>query len=396
MAITTQHLRSLISNPFHKGGLSQLLQSLVNRFSPLGLLFGSLAALPGYLFLFFFPVITLVLVWNLPVLLYQAGSVMDWALIVISVSSLLLCGAISWFMVRTRFEEPSGLPLDHVMAPILFDLVGELESAYGRPVVDHIVLRSRFAIQITRTPRFGLPFLTTNTLEIGLPVLLSLPPDHVKALLARRIGQIGSRHNPVSGWLYQLRSIWQLYSDNYARQENLPGRILFAFFRFYTPFYLSASVFAAHRDELEADRYALDVINDRDVAKVMSQEIVTRDFLKSMYWPKIRQLVQRGEETRYLPYSHMSAIVQKGINREFAKLSLTRALKEKEDFSTPIPPLAKRLEYMGFRKPATPSILTESAATAYIDTETLTQLNREFDRRWLQQQQILIKRRASR
>jgi hypothetical protein len=206
MAIATQQLRTLLA-PFQKRRVQTLLPSLATRFPPVALLLGGLAALPGYVFLFLFPVITLVLAWSVPMLISQAGSLADWTILVISLSILLLGGGLSWYLLRTPIRLPVGVALDHDMAPNLFELINELESAYGRPVVDQVVLRSQFAMQITRTPKYGMPFLTTKTLEIGLPVLLGLPPAHFKALLARRIGQIGSRHNPVSGWLYQLRSI---------------------------------------------------------------------------------------------------------------------------------------------------------------------------------------------
>ncbi|HID48159.1 MAG TPA: hypothetical protein EYP40_00835, partial [Chromatiales bacterium] len=380
MAIAIQPLRTLLVQPFQENRLRQLLSSLATRYRPLALLLGGLAALPGYMFLFLFPVITLVLAWSLPLTLYQAGSFLDWTLLIISFSSLMLCGGLSWFLFRTPIPAPRGLELDHAMAPALFELISELESAYGRPVVDRIVLRSQFVLEITRTPIRGMPFLTTNTLEIGLPVLLGLSPEHFKALLARRIGQIGSRHNPVSGWLFQLRGIWQQYRRSYARQKTLPGRILSAFFRLYTPFYLNASVFAARLDELEADRYALEVINDREMAQVISQEIVTRDFLQRLYWPKLKQLLQRGESGRYQPYSQMSSVLHKGIKREFVQQSLLRALQTPQRTGDPVPPLPRRLDHMGFGKPGTPQVLTKTAARAYLEPRSLQAITPDFDR----------------
>jgi hypothetical protein len=394
MAIATQQLRTLLA-PFQKRRVQTLLPSLATRFPPVALLLGGLAALPGYVFLFLFPVITLVLAWSVPMLISQAGSLADWTILVISLSILLLGGGLSWYLLRTPIRLPVGVALDHDMAPNLFELINELESAYGRPVVDQVVLRSQFAMQITRTPKYGMPFLTTKTLEIGLPVLLGLPPAHFKALLARRIGQIGSRHNPVSGWLYQLRSIWPQYKHSYAHQKTLPGRFMHAFFRLYTPLYLKASVFAARLDELEADRYALDLINDRDMAKVISQEIVVRDFLHSRYWPKLRQLVQRGNTDNYHPYGQMSAVIHKGINRDFVQQSLGHVLQTPQQAGDPMPNLVWRLDNMGISKPGAPQVLTETAARTYLDPDSMQSIIRDFDHRWLQQQQRRLRRRSA-
>jgi hypothetical protein len=346
-----------------------------------------LAALPGFLLLFGVPLITLILLLQLPQQIAAATTIVDWALFAASILAILFGSLVSWVIVRTPLKSPHGLPLDHTSAPGLLDLIDELENSYGRACVHCVVLRSDYDIQLIRTPRHGIPVWTTNTLTIGLPMLLSLPPSHFKALLARRIGQASGKHNRFSGWFYQLAAIWRAYRDGYSRQASPVVKFLGAFFKLYLPFYRKLAFFAMRQDELEADRYALELVNDRDMAGVMSQEIITRGFLEQKYWPKIKQLVRRGDTTRYAPYRQMPQVVQKSLTPEDARNWLMAAINQPDNLTEIMPPLTSRLENIGHKKTGAPVPLTEVAASGYIAPQALNSIVGKFDQRWLKRQQ---------
>jgi len=357
------------------------------RFPAMASVLALLGALPGLLLLFGMPLLALILLLQLPQQVSTAVTIMDWSLVAISVVTILLGSAITWFILRTPLQPPHGLPLDHSIAPGLLELIDELENNYGRASVHRVVLRSDFDIQLIRTPRYGLPLLTTNTLTIGLPMLLSLPPSHFKALLARRIGQASGKHNRLTGWFYQLAAIWGTYRDSYARQASPALKLLGSFFKLYLPVYRKLAFFAMRQDELEADRYALELVNDRDLAGVMSQEIITRAFLEQKYWPKIKQLVRRGDTSRYAPYRQMPQVVQKSLSADEARNWLMAAINSPDNLTETTPPLKSRLENIGQKKTGAPVPLTEVAASAYIAPGSLTGIVEKFDQRWLKRQQ---------
>ncbi len=387
MAVESHQLTSLLSKQLEYLNINRLLQPLVKRLPVLANVLAGIAALPGLILLFGWPITTVVLLLQLPQGLGAATSVMDWVYLAISLVGMLLCGWLTWLIIRTPLKPPHGISLDHTSAPALLELIDELEHNFGRASVHSVVLRSDFAIQLIQTPRFGFPILTSNTLCIGLPLLLSLPPSHFRTLLARRIGQASGKHNRVSGWFYQLNGFWQTYRDSYSRQKSPPIRILGMFFTFYAPFYQRLALFAIRQDELEADRYALDLINDRDMAGVMSQEIITRRFLEQKYWPKIKQLVRRGGGSNYAPFRQMSNVVQKSLTAEEARNSLMSAINDPDDLKTTMPPLTTRLDNIGHQKTGSPTPLTHIAATEYLDTPTLNKIVDKFDQRWLKHQQ---------
>jgi len=387
MAVESRQMSSRLANSLQWLNIKQLLQPLVTRLPAGANILAVLAALPGFLLLFGLPVTAFILLLQLPQRFATAMTIMDWALFATSILAILFCGLLSWTILRTPLKPPHGLPLDHTSAPGLLDLIDDLENCYGQACVHRVVLRSDFDIQLIRTPHYGLPLWTANTLTIGLPMLLSLPPSHFKALLARRIGQASGKHNRLSGWFYQLAAIWRAYRDSYARQTSPELKLLGSFFKLYLPVYRKLAFFAMRQDELEADRYALELVNDRDMAGVMSQEIITRVFLEQKYWPKIKQLVRRGDTARYAPYRQMPQVVQKSLTADEARSWLMAAINSPDNLTETMPPLKSRLENIGHKKTGAPVPLTEVAASEYIAPRALTSIVDKFDQRWLKRQQ---------
>ena len=387
MAVESRQMSSRLAKPLQWLNIKRLLQPLVRRIPVAANLLALFAALPGFILLFGLPITAFILLLQLPQRFATATTIMDWALFAAGILAILFCGLLSWTIVRTPLKLPHGLQLDHASAPGLLELIDELENSYGQASVHRVVLRSDFDIQLIRTPRYGLPLWTVNTLTIGLPMLLSLPPSHFKALLARRIGQASGKHNRLSGWFYQLAAIWRTYRESYARQASPVLKLLGGFFKFYLPFYQKLAFFALRQDELEADRYALELVNDRDMAGVMSQEIITRVFLQQKYWPKIKQLVRRGDTTRYAPYCQMPQVVQKSLTVDDARSWLMAAITSPDNLREIMPPLKSRLENIGHKKTGAPIPLTEVAASEYIAPRALTSIVDKFDQRWLKRQQ---------
>jgi len=388
MAVEFHQLSSRLVNPLRWLSVNRLLHPVVTRVPAMASILAMLAALPGFLLLFGVPLTAFILLLKLPQQIAAVTTIVDWALVAASILVILFGGMVSWAIVRTPLNPPHGLQLDHTSAQGLLDLIEELENNYGRACVHRVVLRSDFDIQLIRTPRHGLPVWTTNTLTIGLPMLLSLPPSHFKALLARRIGQASGKHNRLGSWFYQLAAIWRTYRDSYARQTSPTLKLLGGFFKFYLPIYRKLAFFAMRQDELEADRYALELVNDRDMAGVMSQEIITREFLQQKYWPKIKQLVRRGDTSRYAPYHQMPQVLQKSLTPEEARNWLMAAINQPDKLTEILPPLTSRLENIGHKKTGAPVPLTEVAASEYIAPQALNSIVDKFDQRWLKRQQI--------
>ena len=227
-----------------------------------------------------------------------------------------------------------------------------------------------------------MPFLNSRTLIIGLPVLLTMSPLYFRALLARRIGQLSTKHTPVSTRLYFLNDIWLQFKDSCKQSKNKFAQILGYFFQVYSPAYQTILMPLLQGEELEADSYGMDLINDNDMNECLVYEEVVTQFLKNKFWPKIYHLAKRSKTPEFMPYSQMTKVVKAGITDCEISETIQTALKLDINHPSPFPSLKKRLNHLGHASPRPPKRLAKTAAEYFLGNsqEKIIQL---FDKRWL-------------
>jgi hypothetical protein len=293
----------------------------------------------------------------------------------------LFIGAVFTYTLFTmRFTPPAGTVLTEREAPRLFGLVDQLRKSYGKPRIHRIILDEGDDVRIVKTPRTGFSLLYTTTLVIGLPLLLTVTPRHFRVLLARRIGQLSGRHSMISSWLTHLKSVWRQFRDQ-PRGGTLPSRMIGHFFALYAPVYNTVTVGIARREEINADHYAHDIINDQEVAEAISFHAAGRDFLATRYWPAIKRMTARTPgRPDYLPYDHMTAIVSKGLASP-AQETVMHRLLNKDDIHRDYPTLGDRLEHLGHSQPARLEELKTTAAQLLLE-KSLTEIVKDFHKWW--------------
>lgn len=348
--------------PFSRHGALMLSNRQARIYRMLAMVSGA----GGYLFLLLFPALLI----SMPVMLYYSiqpvMSDTQWFLVTVEGLSLFIGGVMTYAIFTMRFSLPSGLELTEARFPRLFELLQELGDIYGEPRIDRVVLRDRFVVRIVKTPCNGFAFSTTRTLIIGLPVLLAMSPLDVHVLLARRVGQLAGKRNRLGSWLYFLRDMWDQYVSSCARQSSPLARPVCSFFQSYAPLYRSFSVGAARSSEMDADFYALQAINDRDVARGITCQVLTEAYLCHTYWPEVLETAGASGRPESLPHAGMAKVFEHGLSDDDVKAALERVKKKKKDGRSAIPPLADRLENIGHRKPLLPRPLPVTAARFYL------------------------------
>ncbi|MEN8761858.1 MAG: hypothetical protein ABF290_05440 [Thiogranum sp.] len=370
--------------PFSRQGALTLSNRQMRIYLVLTVMFG----LAGYLFLLLFPALLVAM----PVtLMYSVKSVMStqqWFFVTVQVLLLLTGVVMTYTIFKLRFPLPSGLDLTEAGFPRLFELLQELCETYGEPRIDRVVLRDRFDIRLIKTPRNGFAFSTTRTLVIGLPVLLAMSPLDVHVMLARRVGQLDGKLNRLNSWLYFLRDMWGHYLSCCDNRGTPFCRSICAFFQNYVPRYRSFSVGVARNSELEADRYALQAINDRDTARSITCQVLTETYQTRSYWPNVLQLAKQSGGSKMPPHAGMVKVFESGLSADEVQAQLNCIKRGGETRKSAMPPLADRLNNIGYQKPLLPKPLSVTAAQFYlgsacdtcveiIDKRSLTKLRSE-------------------
>jgi len=339
-------------------------------------------AVMGILFLLLFPYLLLMLPSELYNTVIHAKELKDWIDAGIQFILIGLGGAFSWSIYNLKFLVPTGLDITKEKFPHLLKLIEELQSEFGNPKIDRIIIRDIYEIRIIKTPRSHMPFLNTSTLIIGLPVLQTMSPLYFRALLARRIGQLSTKHTPVTTRLYFLNDIWAQFKTSCKQSKNVFTKALRYYFQLYSPLYQTVLMPLLQDEELEADSYGMDIVNDRDMIECLVYEEVVTHFLKNKFWPKIYHMAKRSETPEFTPYSQMTKVVKAGITDDEISETIQESLKIEINNPGLMPSLTKRLNHLGHAKPLPPKRLSKTAAEYYLGS-SLEKIIQLFDKRWL-------------
>ena len=342
----------------------------------------AIIAMIGILFLLLFPALFLFLPSELYETVTHAKELKDWIDAGILLLIIILAGVFSWTIYNLKFSLPTGLDVTKEKSPHLLKLIEELQEEFGNPKIDRIIIRDKYEIRVIKTPRTHMPFLNTRTLIIGLPVLQTMSPLYFRALLARRIGQLSTQHTPVTTRLYFLNDIWAQFKISSTKSKNIFAKILGYFFRFYSYLYQKVLSPLLQEEELEADRYGMDLVNDRDMVECVVYEEVVTQFLNNKFWPKINHMAKRSKTPEYMPYSQMTKVVKAGITDSEISETIQKALKLDVNHPAPMPSLIARLNHLGHAKPLPPKRLSKTAAEYYLGS-SLGKIIQLFDKRWV-------------
>jgi hypothetical protein len=333
----------------------------------------------GLVYLLSFPLTALNLLSGLPARWAVAASVIDWAVLAAVAAFAVLLAVVSWQIARLGFRLPGAEVLENSEAPGLFDSIEELREHYGSAPIHRVVLTDRYDIEVIRTPRYGFPFLFTNTLMVGMPVLLTLTPGQFRVLLARRIGQFSVRDGGPGSGLYALLRVWPQYLEGTTASPTPVNWLLWAFFPWYVPLLRGLSRRAAVQAELDADVCALHVIDDEAVAEALVAAMARERFLAEAFWSELEPARPGTPQPRSFPYGRMTQAVR-GLSPAEARRWLEKALSD-EGKAGDRPGLRTRLENIGHSAVASPGPLDGTAAEFCFDASLAAQVKR-MDSAW--------------
>ncbi len=331
----------------------------------------TLFALAGLVYLLMFPYLTLVAGYKLIQLAPDftipfASNPEKWALITAWYFCLVVSLVTSYRIFSLKVCQPKGLKLHQDKAPELFRLIEQLLDQHPQIKIDNIILTQEHKIEIIKTPVFGLPIWNKVTLAIGLPVMINLSNQQFKSALIRKFYQFSKANISLTNWIFWIRQNWAQYNEAYKNKKKLGHLPLSLFFKFYAPKFNKASAFAARMDELKADRYTLNEINDSDLLDMIQGEIVCKFFLENTYWPKIRNLVRKSPSANIHPHKKMAHLLAQGLPQKNAMHLLASAYINKGATEDASPTLKTRLNNIGHQKIKKPSQTKINAAQTYL------------------------------
>jgi hypothetical protein len=331
------------------------------------------AALAGYGFLLFFPILTIVALTQLvdvaqsvPFTINTLSEGLVWfAVFIIGI-------AISHHILTVKFDFPKEVELPAAKAPKLFELIehhkdGGFWLKYFRPKFRKVLLSEHFTLEIYKTPVIGIPLWSKNTLVIGFPVMQTLPEHYFAYALQRKLIQYAKGRNIVSNWLYQLRYVWFLYPKAFSQRNLLGEQVIAWFFKLYAPLYKKISLYAAQQEELAADTMALGEINDSDLFKTIQSHTIAEYFFHSIYLPMLTNFIKDkgGIPAKLNPYTTLPVVFRKTVDEVRFKHWLEKFQQQTLITDSITPAFSQRMRNMGQARIRMPKLGQRSAAEYY-------------------------------
>ena len=326
---------------------------------------GIMAALGavGYVAFFFFPLLAL---GSAYVIVDEILTTRSYLLIAFAVLLMGLGGFLSYRLFLVRVRPPAGVKIDKENSAKIYALVDKLREDLPGVTIDGIILSDRFEIQIIKTPLWGYPVWSRNTLSIGMPMMLGLTPQHFQIMLQRKLAQFAKKHNLLSNWLYQLRQILEDCQQTLRQSAQRDHQFFALFFQAYLPLFDAFGRYILQLDELNADTALLDLVNDEDVVEALQAEYIVQRFLDNHYWPKIKQMVEQNPKASPVGCARIPPALEASLPKINSKLWLAEAGKLSMLTYDKMPNLRQRLDNLGHDKTRPLTLHKGSAATVLL------------------------------
>ncbi|MDZ8185865.1 MAG: M48 family metalloprotease [Nostoc sp. ChiSLP02] len=337
MTFTQEHFDSLI----------QKLEVFANKQPRLYKLHVAFLATLGYVYIFLVLAVTLALLIGIVFLMLNARSVHA-----SSVKALLFLVAFALVLVRSlwvSFPPPTGLPLYPKDVPNLYSLTNEISSKLQAPRFHHILLTNDFNAAVVQRPRLGLLGWQQNYLILGLPLMLALSPEQFRAVLAHELGHLSGNHSRFHGWIYRQRETWYRIIKGLRESGNQVSWAIFErFLIWYVPFFNAYSFVLARMNEYEADRCAVELTGEQNVAETLINVEVKARFIQRYFWSGIYKQVETEIEPPRMTFTAMKQALSQRLNQEITSIYLMEALKQKTNNADTHPCLADRLKALKY------------------------------------------------
>jgi len=364
-----------------KNRVLRRIESLIEKYQAFYLGLICLLAITGYLLSLIFPLLVIICISALINILTN-DSQPDWMIALIYLTVALLSTLLCLRQIQYKPVAPAGVALTADKLPDIFNLVETNQKHFKRPKIRQLVITQDYEIDIIKTPLRGLPFWSYNTLVIGLPMLLCFSPKQFECMITRKIGQFSKKRNPVTNWLYQLRSTWQQYARAFDKQKYPDSKILYWIYNAFSVFYSATSVYIARRDELNADGYALEIHNHEYVREMISAHAVYYLFLQNNFWPAIQKAISANPRSAVTPHRQLVLALRSHLQGKNLQPLADKAFNTQYPWNSPQASMISRLNNITHDSPHLAERTEQTAASQYLGNMQVAIISL-IDKLWL-------------
>lgn len=220
-------------------------------------------------------------------------------LAVVPLGFVLVLGRALWF----KLPPPQGRRVTAAELPGLFAEIEQVRRMVKAKRVHAVLITPDFNAAVVQVPRLGLLGLPRRYLAIGLPLLSSLPPYQVRAVLAHEFGHLAQNHALFSNWIHRVRETWHRVLEGMPAHRSGATGVVTRFFEWYAPYFNAYSFVLARANEYQADRESAAVTSREDAGDALCAVYAKSEYIESRFWGEFYGRAEKHPEPPEYPFS---------------------------------------------------------------------------------------------
>jgi Zn-dependent protease with chaperone function len=315
-----------------------------------------------------------------------------WVLISFGVAAVV---GLSWYAARVfwvRLEPPEGVELRRASNPELFALLDGLCRELRAPRFHRVVVDGRCNAGVVQQPRLGVFGWQKNHLLLGLPLLDSLSPEELRAVLAHELAHLSAQHGRFGAWIYRLRVSWEKVFESLRkpRGEGISLRpIVTKFIEWFWPRFNAHAFVLSRANEYVADAGAARISGVEHIASALLRSDYYGRLLEEKTWPEVWLGANRTATPPVDVYTRIRNDIAAGAGSGEGSKWVEQAFRRTTTNADTHPSLSDRLRALQFMPadpdrglfppaPAAPRV----SATEALFGRVVQELREELGRRW--------------
>jgi Zn-dependent protease with chaperone function len=196
---------------------------------------------------------------------------------------------------------PEGRVIPRGAAPALVEALESLRRELLCRSFDEVRVSIDFNAGVREVPRLGLFGWPRTFLEVGLPLLMALTPDELRAVLAHEFAHLSGRHGRTGGRIYRLHRRWcnvfeQLQRPASGRSGRAVHWVVTKFVSWYWPRLHARALVLSRVQEFQADRVAAEVAGAATLASSLWRMECLNPWFLEQFWPEIERTADQSPE----------------------------------------------------------------------------------------------------
>lgn len=202
-----------------------------------------------------------------------------------------------WLFARVP-PLPSGITLAAGEALRFRRVVARLCEQLEVPMVDHVLISEDLNAALVTRPRHGLWGPMESVLVVGLPLLQSVNPRQLHAILAHEIAHLGRQRIGEKAWSAHFRAWWLRVVDRIESSPDAISRIVAIPLRRLSDRFVWSLLELSYLEEFEADAVAADMVGAEALAEALIEVALKAQIHHAACWLADSTDDSHGGDTR--------------------------------------------------------------------------------------------------